>query len=329
MTQADPAISSALEHLFPVTGAPDWDAVIASSGASPTLRKRWQLVFSVAAAAAVLASAAIAAVAILGQPAPKSVQANIHGSAVVLFPGHPGLVKATARVIAEARDATLYGISDRGGNYCIELVGAHRGLVWSFSCDLGLGANGRFVTPGAVGSDVSSIVVNGVEPPVVWWGRLATGTTKAQAVYPDGTTERIPLGRQGFFVYEPSAANQDLARQGPLTIEFLHSDGTVSLTTELLPLQPLTVLGTFSGTISGHVEIDGAAKIEIQKWNSRKPQTSYVPIKSDRTFSLPWRPNTPIDLHIVDQNGRQLTDHLNPLPESAWRSLVSQARAHR
>lgn len=244
-----------------------------------------------------------------------------------LPPGHPGLVKATARVIAEAPDATLYGINDRGGNYCIELVGAHRGLVWSFSCELGLSADGRYVTPGAAGSDVSSIVVNGVEPPVVWWGRLTSGTSKARAVYPDGTREQIPLGRHGFFVNEPSEANQALARREPMTIEFLRSDGSVSLSTEVLPPQPLTVRGTFSGTISGHVQINSAAKIEIETRHSRKPQTSYLRIKSDGTFSVPWRRNTAMDPHVVDNNNKRLTDYLNPLPESAWRSLFTQAQS--
>src|SRR5204862_7775127 len=36
--------------------------------------------------------------------------------------------------------------------------------------------------------------------------------------------------------------------------------------------------GWFGSKTPGRVRIDGAAKIEIEKWNSRKPQTSYVPI---------------------------------------------------
>jgi hypothetical protein len=49
-------------------------------------RRARRLSLVVAAAAAVITGGAVAAVTLLGQPAPKSVQANIHHSAVVLFP---------------------------------------------------------------------------------------------------------------------------------------------------------------------------------------------------------------------------------------------------
>jgi hypothetical protein len=237
-------------------------------------------------------------------------------------------VKTTARVVAEAPDATLYGISDRQGNYCVELVGVSKGLLWSFSCDSGLRVGGRYVTSGLAGSSVASTIVDGVEPPVVWWGRLTSGTTKAQAAYPDGTTERIPLGSNGFFVYEPSPKNQALARRVPMSIQFLRDDGSSALTTDVLPQQPLTVRGSRSGTVSGRALLTGAAKIQIHQWGTGlKPRTRYVPIQPDGTFTVKWHRGEMTDMHIVDRNNKQLTDYLQPLPESYWRSLLTQARA--
>ena len=208
---------------------------LATTNPSRRSRNHRRVGIAVALAAAVIVSSAIAAVTLLGRPAPKGIQATIHGQAVSLFTGHPGLVKATARVLAESPDATLYGISDRQGNYCVELIGASKGLVWSFNCDQGWRVGDRYFAGGSVGSAVSSITVAGVEPPVVWWGRLTSGTTRAQAVYPYGTTEQIPLGRNGFFVYQPSPDNQPLARRVPMTIQFLRNDGSTTYSFQVLP----------------------------------------------------------------------------------------------
>jgi hypothetical protein len=302
-------------------------AVTKSSKRSRVHRRR--IALGVVVVAAALVGGAVAAVTLLGQPAPQSVQADIHRSAVLLFAGHPGLVKATARVLAESPDATLYGISDRDGNYCVELVGASKGLVWSFSCDQGWRIGNRYVTPGLATPSVTSIVVDGKEPPVVWWGLLASGTSKAEAIYPDGTTEQIELGDDHFFVYQPGDRNQPLARRVPVTIRFLRADGSPSLSSEVLPPQPLDIRGTTSGTISGRVLISGAVKVKFNEWGtSRRPLTHYIPLGPDGTFTLNWKRSVPFDLHIVDRNNKELTDYLQAVPEKFWRSLVNQARSN-
>ncbi len=292
---------------------------------------RRKVVLGTAAAAAVIAGSAVAAVTLLGQPAPKGVQADIHRSAVVMFSGHPGLVKATARVVAEASDATLYGISDRQGNYCVELIGARKGLVWSFICEDGLRIGSHFVTPGAEGLDIEAITVKGVEPPVIRWGRLATGTTKAVAVYPDGTTEQIPIGSNGFFVYEPSTQNQRLARQEPMTIQFQHDDGTPVLSTEVLPPQPVATTGPgFQSTISGHVLIRGAANVAVYKY-SLGHATHLIPINADGTFTWTRPKPKPAGgsegvLQVVDKDGKPLSDYLDAPSPLFWKKLLAQAR---
>ena len=292
--------------------------------------QRRKVVGVVAVAAAVVVGSAIAAVTFLGQPAPKGVQAEIHRSAVILFSGHPGLVKSTARVVAESPDATLYGISDRQGNYCVELIGARKGLVWSFSCDLGLRVGGQFVTPGAEGLDVTSITVDGIEPPVVQWGRLATGTTTARAVYPDGTTEEIPIGNNGFFLYEPSAQNQKLAREVPMTLQFVRPDGTPALSTQALTPQPLTTTGPFQHqTISGHVLITNAANVAVYGKILGEHPIALIPIRADGTFTwtTPNRTNSSFSvLQVVDKNRQPLSEYLDPIPEAVWKQLLAQAR---
>lgn len=298
-----------------------------SQGSRPNRRK---IGLATAAAAAVIAGSAIAAVTLLGQPAPKSVQADIHRSAVILFANHPGLVKSTARVLAESADATLYGISDQQGNYCVELVGASRGLVWSFSCAEGLRVGTHYFAGGSVGSDVSSITVDGVEPPVVWWGRLTSGTTKAQAIYPDGATEQIPLGSNGFFVYEPSPEFQRLARRAPMTIQFLHQDGSPAYSNEVLPPQPLTTTGPNQHqTISGRVLITGAASVAIYGKVLGENPASLIPIRADGTFNATAsiKPHGEFGvLQVVDKNGRPLSEYLDPIPEVFWKQLLAKAR---
>jgi hypothetical protein len=291
---------------------------------------RRKIGLATAAAAAVIAGSAIAAVTLLGQPAPKSVQTAIHRSAVILFKSHPGLVKSTARVVAESPDATLYGISDQQGNYCVELIGARKGLVWSFSCDQGLRVGGHFVTPGAEGLDITSITVDGIEPPVVQWGRLASGTTMARAVYPNGTTEEIPIGAHGFFLYEPSQKNQELARQVPMTLQFLRPDGTAALSTQALPPQPLTTRGPRQHqTISGHVLITGAANVAVYGKVLGEDPASLIPIRADGTFTSTTSINPSGSfgvLQVVDKNGHPLSELLDPVPEVFWKQLVAQAR---
>jgi hypothetical protein len=309
----------------------DLEILRADLAAARLPRPRTRLALLVVAAALTISAAALAANHYIGQPAPERVQTDIHRTAVLLFTGSPGLAKDTARVVAESRDATLYGISDLKGNYCVELVGAHAGLVWSFSCDLGLRVGGTYATSGATGSDqVASVVVDGVEPPVVQWGRLTSGTVGARAAYPDGTTEEIPIGSNGFFVYEPSDENQARARRLPMTIEFLRKDGSAALSTQVLPPQPLAVTGHpggGSGTVAGRVAIDGATAIEVDEWGKgRRPGTHFVALNPDGTFSITWQRGQPSLMYVVDRNHNQLTDFLQPLPESVWRPIVEQAR---
>jgi hypothetical protein len=179
-----------------------------------------------------------------------------------------------------------------------------------------------------------SITVEGIEPPVVQWGRLASGTTTARAVYPDGTTEDIPIGNNGFFLYEPSEQNQTLAREVPMTLQFLRSDGTPALSTQALPPQPLTTTGPWQQlTISGHVLIDNAAKVAVYGKILGEQPTALIPIRTDGTFTWTTPNSTPNGatrsfsvLQVVDKDGRPLSEYLDPIPEAIWKQLLAQAR---
>lgn len=283
-----------------------------------------------AVAVALLAGVAAAAVETLGRPAPKVVQAQLHDSVSTVLALRPDLARRTARVVAEARDASLYGISDRQGDYCIELLGAKKGLSYGFSCRHGIGPQGA--TGGEVDSAVTSIVIHGVVPPVMRFGRLATGTVAARAVYTDGSREQIPIGSNGFFVYEPNDAHMTAARRGPIVIQFLERDGT-PLTYLLQPQQPVASIGKHFNQISGRTVVTGAVKVQvtIHRAASRRGRTIDVPLSSDGSFS--WSgsslkaPDFPT-LVVVDNRGQPLTDIVTPLTESTWRKLVAGAAAH-
>lgn len=288
------------------------------------------------ALAALLAAAIVARVAAgsgtTGPPVPKGVQQQLHQSATGFFGSSRALVRQRARVVAEARDATLYGIHDHLGNYCIELLGASKGLTYGFSCRAGVKIGTRGVTGGEVDSPVTSIVVGGVVPPVVHFGRLPTGTVGARALFADGSRQTIPIGTDGFFVYEPSPAHMDVSRRGPTVIQLLEPNGT-PLTYQLLPEQPVASTGKHYDRISGHVVIDGAAAVQVTVGINRgRGRTVNVPLSSDGNFTWSGRSLTKTQvpaLVVVDDRKRPLTNIVSPLPEPTWRQYVADARRRR
>ncbi len=283
------------------------------------------------ATATILAGAAVSAVDTLGRPAPKAVQAQLRSSAANVPAFRPDMAKRTARVVADAPDVTLYGITDNRNDYCIELLGTKKGLSYGTSCRPGIGPHS--LTGGEVDSPVTSIVIGGVVPPVVRFGRLASGTVAARAVYADGSRERIPIGTGGFWVYEPGDAHLKAARRGPIVIQFLERDGT-PLTYQLLPEQPVASTGKHFNRISGRTIVTGAVKVQvtIHSPDSRRVRTVDVPLSIDGSFS--WNGSSLKALEfptlvVVDNRDQPLTDLVTPLPEPTWRKLVAGAAAPR
>ncbi len=293
-------------------------------------RRRLAAGLTALGAVAVLAAVAVAAVDELGRPAPRPVQKQLHDSVAAIFVSHSDLTKRRARVLARARDAVLYGIDDDQADYCIELLGANRGLTYGFSCRSGIRVVGkRGVTGGEVDSPVTSVVVDGVVPPVVHFGRLASGTVAARAVYADGSTEKITIGSNGFFVYEPNAAHMQAARRGSMVIQFLERDGT-PLTYQLLPQQPFSSTGKHFDHISGRTVITDAVELQItiQSGTSRRGRTINVPISSDGRFSWDGKALRPLEFPtfvVVDNRRQPLTNVVTPLAEPTWRKYLAAA----
>lgn len=283
------------------------------------------------AALALLAGVAAATGGTAGRPAPKVVQTQLHQSVTTILAFRPELARRAARVVAKAPDASLYGIDNEHGDYCIELLGARKGLSYGLSCRQGVGQRGA--TGGEVDTPVTSIVVDGVVPPVMRFGRLATGTVAARALYADGSREKISIGSDGFWVYEPGAAHMRAARSGPIVIQFLEPDGT-PLTYQLAPDQPVASTGKHFGRISGHAVVTNAVKVQvtIHSTDSRRAHTVDVPLSVDGGFS--WRGGSLKQadfptLVVVDNREQPLTDITTPLPEPTWRKLVAGARSRR
>jgi hypothetical protein len=283
----------------------------------------------------IFAGVAVAAAKILGGPAPKQVQTNLHLAARG-FVNLPGLQTQTAQVVAEAPDVTLYGVSDKRGSYCVELVGATKGLIFAFSCNTTRVTARPGDVPGeCCGATIQYVVTDGgVEPPVVRFGRLPLGAVKARAILGNGKVVPIETGIDGFYVYEPSAADQPIARRQPMTIEMLDSSGHPAWTYYLQPPQPLDTegamgrYGALPKRISGHVVIDGASRVKIQlgAFSSSKTTTTYVPLSNDGSFDWVVPEGTQNDiLTVLDSRGQALTDEIVPLAEPHWRNILAQA----
>ena len=293
-------------------------------------RRRATIAVAIVLAAGVCAGIAVAAASLLGRPAPKAVQADLRNAAN-LFVARPGAQPQTARVVAETRDATLYGVNDEHGSFCVELIEARRGLVFGYSCNFSLRTAGDRTMPGEAYTDTWSIVTDdGVTPPVLEFGRLPPGAVAARALLGDGTTEPIQIGLDGFYLYEPSEPKQPIARRESVTIQALDASGKPTWSTYVQPPQPLRTEGTPPRIVSGRVEIAGAKKIRIESGSHpgdldvRKARR--LELRPDGTFS--WTPPAGtrlIQLTIVDRNDRPLTSDITPLSEHDWRQLLAEA----
>jgi hypothetical protein len=296
----------------------------AAARAAARHRRDHRLRFAAAAlaVAAVFAGAALAATRLLGDPAPPAVQSQLH--AMARFVVQPGLREQTARVVATAPDATLYGVYDERGNYCVELIGARRGLVFAFSCGFAFGTRSAEAGGGAMGAaPQQNVIVDGVVPPVVVFGKLRNDAVAADALLGDGTRERVEIGLGGFFLYEPSAAKQPVARRRPIQIVERNAAGGSVWQTYFAP--PIA-LATTDRRVSGTLEIAGATQLLVGEEPGAFPRPQPVRVGPDGSFS--WVAPAGRGLGIwtaVDRNGRELAT-AQAVPEELWRQLLEQAR---
>jgi hypothetical protein len=257
-------------------------------------RRRHRRRFLTAAAAllaATTAAVAVGASTLLGGPAPPAVQIDLATAVRFAVLKHPDLDVRTAHVVATSKSATLYSVTANNGDYCSELIGAAHGAIYGFTCSVQQRApDGRFHADAYAPSVSYFDDADGSSPPVVQFGRLPATTVSARAVYDDGSGEQIHPGLDRFFIYEPSARYQRLARRMPMTLEFRDKDN-LTWSYYLEPPQPLRIEGR---RISGRVLIDRAARVELDVAPRARanPDRILVPIHADRTFSWTRRPGS-------------------------------------
>lgn len=283
-------------------------------------RHRAFLAVSVLVVVGAFGGVALAAANLLGGTAPAEVQTDLHRAARLVWNGHSRLQLQTAVVVAQARDATLYSVRDEHGNYCAELVGTSKALLFGFTCKL----SRRLVDGQRISDDDGTSVQyalprDGVPAPVVEFGRLPQGTVAARAVFEDGTTEKIPLGLDGFYVYEPRGPNQALARRLPLTLEFLDRGGRPVWSYYTQPAQPLHVEGDGPRLISGRVEIVGARKVRVNVSPVLSAPSTIIDVVIGRDGSFSWtgRPGQRVyNVTVVDGKGLPVSANAQPLSEA-------------
>ena len=164
---------------------------------------------------ALTASVAVAALDVLGRPAPAPVKQDLRD----VDAGLPRDLRLNpdvehARSVAVAGDSVVYFAALAGGGYCAELVtekGRPRGAVCS--------------TRAQVDSTPLSVTVPFTDPvtdasPVSVSGHASVAAARSvELVYPDGATGSVPIGARGFYVAEvPSAHLASVHRHGLMLI---------------------------------------------------------------------------------------------------------------
>jgi hypothetical protein len=260
------------------------------------LHQRRLVIGTMAVLTAATAAVAVGATTLLGGPAPRAVQTDLATAVRFALLKHPDLDARTAHVVATSRSATLYSVVAKNGDYCAELLGALHGAIYGFVCSAQQrAANGQFLADAYAPSVSYFDDEAGGSPPVVQFGRQPANSVSARAVYDNGAVEQVHPGLDRFFVYEPSARYQAIARRMPMTLEFRDADG-LTWSYYVQPPQPLRIDGQ---RISGRVVIDGAKRVELDVGRrvGLNPDRVFVPIHADGKFS--WKRRSGIVVYRV------------------------------
>ncbi len=234
-------------------------------------------VFGLAAAALLVIGAGAATAAILlGEPAPPEVKKDIAG----VDAGFPADLRLNpdvenARSVAATGSSTLYVADLKDGGHCTELVtsGVPRGAV----CH----------TAGQVGSLPIEVTIPFTDPvtstsPVTIGGRVnAAGASTVEIRYGDGSSDRLPLGQNGFFVFDVPAQHLASVHGADFQLVALAADGTQVATADVPaiaeepsgPIEdnaPITVDTISDGSdftrvlgVRGQVNAEGAVSLEF------------------------------------------------------------------
>lgn len=288
-------------------------------------RHRTAVAFVATVALGACAGVAFAAASLLGSPAPRGAQLDLHRA--VEWVNAPNLAQTSARIVAVSPAATLYSIADKRGNYCLELTGHTKGVIFGFGCESRQTApNGHLLFSGSAPGASYLNAPDGTPPPIVQFGRLPPHTVSARATYDNGEHERIPIGLDRFFIYQPTPRMQHLARRMPMTLEFLDGHGAIWSYYQQPP-QPLTIDG--EDHISGRVVIDHAAEVEIDVASATgsSPRQVSVPLHADGSFSWTGKPGTVVyRLTVRDKDGAPVSADTGVLTPRVMREMSALAR---
>jgi hypothetical protein len=289
-------------------------------------RRRHSKVVAFVTVVALGAGASVAvATSLIGSPAPRGAQIDLHRA--VGFVKTKGLLLQTARVVAVSPAATLYSIADKRGNYCLELIGRTKGVIFGFGCESGqVAPSGQLLFSGSAPGASYVEAADGTSPPIVQFGRLPPHTVSARATYDNGAQEPISIGLDRFFIYQPSPRLQPLARRMPMTLEFRDGHGA-TWSYYQQPPQPLRIDGEHH--ISGRVVIDHAAKVEIDvaQEAGAVPRQVYVPLHADGTFSWRGRPHDVVyRLTVRDAEGEPVSADTGVLTPRVVSEMSALAR---
>ena len=247
-----------------------------------------------AAAALVVATAGIGAAKLLGRPAPERVKQEI----AAVDRGMPADLRLNpdverARAVASTPSATLYAASLRDGGSCTEIV---------TDGDRGRGAT--CATSAAQGAEAIELVAPSDEAPapdapIVIGGRLnADGGATLEAVYADGSTDAVELGKDRYFLFEVSAAQRASVHASGLELVARDRSGAVvgrgalpadwddaAVPDERVPLFVSTRSDESDFTkvygIEGHVGAAGAAKLQLDYGDGERVA---IPIRPDGSY---------------------------------------------
>jgi hypothetical protein len=239
-------------------------------------RRRLPALAAVAAVVVVLGAAAGAASVLLGRPAPPRVKEDLRG----VDAGFPADLRynpdvENARSVAATADSTLYYAELKDGGHCAEIVtsGIARGAVCTTAAQLGL--------------EPIEVTIPFTDPvtqtsPVTIGGRVNTGGAVSAAIrYPDGANDPIPLGEQGFFLFEVPAAHLASVHDSDFTLVALAFDGHEVATVDvpavspepaggIVDTAPITVDTISDGSdftkvlgVRGQVNVQGAVSLEF------------------------------------------------------------------
>lgn len=260
----------------------------------PSRRARW---IGGAAVVTVAIGSAAAASGVLGDPAPEPIRAHL----AAVDEGLPDDLRVNpdvehAMAVASTATGVLYAADVIGGGYCYEVAteGVRpRGAV----C----------VRPDRVGEQpiaISAPIPSDPTAALLVAGRINdAGIASVVARYPDGTSEDIEAGLDGYWMFEVGDAARQLALFDGLEIVGLGADGTELAVVAVPPLADDDPTGTahdaeqpiFVSTISegqdltlvlgieGSVNVEGASTLELQYPDGT---TAAVPLAADGTYAL-------------------------------------------